>query len=77
VSYLTEENVGKLPPWMTRRWGDDDNKETPSFLPIFVDDPNVKFHHKDRPEIEYSTWVQDEDKSNQKACASFFSSSLR
>jgi hypothetical protein len=128
VSYLTEENVGRLPAWMTRRWcssfshvfefsylsliqlsntiinsmvfqiiivmavfsstramhsvdkciaalhvhppthRNDDEKETPSFLPIFVDDPNVKFHHKDRPEIEYSTWVQEEDKSQQKVC---------
>ena len=58
TSVSLAETIAKPP----RFWWDDGDKEQTKkeFVPIFVDDPECRFFHADRPEIEYQTWINDD-----------------
>lgn len=49
---LSEECVSR------RYWDDNDDEQVMSFQPIFVDDSTQLFWHTDRPNIQYSMWIE-------------------
>jgi hypothetical protein len=48
---LSEESVSR------RYWDNNDVEQVTSFQPIFVDDPQQVFWHADRPNVQYSMWI--------------------